>query len=603
MTKDPRRLTDGFTTLEAGVDSGLAPSLIKPTQVAAAVNAQMRGGYIKPRPGVNKRTLRFPGVDSALFEDAKFQGAHRYRTASGDDVLMAEIGGRMFKIDIANQFKVQDITIPGDPDSSLLEFSWMIQADQFFIKQNGVSSPYIFDGATPRRATPSEIPVGTVMAYVMGRIWIASPDRHQFVAGDLVYGPSGTATYNYRDAVLKMTENDLLATGGAFSIPDSAGQITAIVPIAVLDTSTGQGPLIIFTETQAFSVNAPIDRAIWKLVTYPIQTISMIGPGPVNQTVVSQVNSDLWFRSLNDIRSFIVARRNFQLGGQNTWSNSGMSDEIRPILEFDQQATLNHGSSVNFDNRLLTTLSPVWTTHGTYFRGLTALDFSTVAGIGRQSPPAWNGVWTGLKILQILTATVNKTERCFMFTLSNANKIELWELSRADKQDNQSKRIVWSHEDRSLRFSDQGLGLKRLMTGQQSVDELYGAVNFNLQFRPDSYPLWLDWTAWSECAEFQECETPTCGSPQTGPRQLRLQYRPDIKFPKPPDSCEADVDKPFDLGFEFQVRQTIEGYCRIKKLVLHVHWTDESPLGECRGEGPCQTVAGCDINPFTYSSE
>ena len=65
MTKDPRRLTDGFTTLEAGVDSGLAPSLIKPTQVAAADNAQMRGGYIKPRPGVNKRVLQFPGVDAA----------------------------------------------------------------------------------------------------------------------------------------------------------------------------------------------------------------------------------------------------------------------------------------------------------------------------------------------------------------------------------------------------------------------------------------------------------------------------------------------------------------------------------------------------------
>jgi len=289
MVKDPRRLTDGFTTLEAGVDSGLAPSLIKPTQIAAAVNAQMRGGYIKPRPGVNKRTLRFPGVDPALFEDAKFQGAHRYRTASGDDVLMAEIGGRMFKIDIANQFKVQDITVAGSPNSSLLEFTWMEQAEQFFIMQDGVSAPYIFDGATARRATPNEIPVGTIIQYVMGRLWIASPDRHQFVAGDLVYGPSGTATYNYRDAVLKMTENDLLATGGAFSIPDSAGQITAIVPIAVLDTSTGQGPLIIFTETQAFSVNAPIDRAIWKLVTYPIQTISMIGPGPVTDARATAV--------------------------------------------------------------------------------------------------------------------------------------------------------------------------------------------------------------------------------------------------------------------------------------------------------------------------
>jgi len=603
MVKDARRLTDGFTTLESGVDSGLAPSLIKPTQVASAVNAQMRGGYIKPRPGVNKRTLRFPGVDPALFEDAKFQGAHRYRTASGDDVLMAEIGGRMFKIDIANQFKVQDITIPGDPDSSLLEFSWMIQAEQFFLKQNGVSSPYIFDGATARRATPNEIPVGTVMAYVMGRIWIASPDRHQFVAGDLVYGPSGTATYNYRDAVLKMTENDLLARGGAFSIPDSAGQITAIVPIAVLDTSTGQGPLIVFTETHAFSINAPVDRAIWKLVTFPIETISMIGAGPVNQTVVSQVNSDLWFRSLQDIRSFIVARRNFQLGGQNTWSNSGMSDEIRTVLDFDQRQTLSHASSIVFDNRLLETISPVWTSKGTYFRGMVALDFATVSGIGRQSAPAWNGVWSGLKILQLITATVNKVERAFMFVLSAANKIELWELSRDARQDNGIKPIQWSFETRSFRFNDQGFGEKQLMTGQQAIDEVFGTVNFNLMFRPDQMPIWTPWISWSECAVSEDCSTPECGQPQVGPQQYRLQYRPKTKFPQPSDACNESVSRPMNLGFEFQAREEITGHCRFKNFLLHAHWRDESPAGECPTAGECVGVSGCDVNPFTYSAE
>jgi hypothetical protein len=189
-----------------------------------------------------------------------------------------------------------------------------------------------------------------------------------------------------------------------------------------------------------------------------------------------------------------------------------------------------------------------------------------------------------------------------MFVLSADNNTELWELSRADKYDNGTKRIVWSHEDRSLSFGD-SFGLKQLMTGEQFIDELYGPVSFTLQFRPDQYPLWLDWTSWSECSTWNDCATPTCGQPQTGPKQHQLQYRPKMRFPRPPDTCEADVDKVFDRGFEFQVRQTIEGYCRIKSLLLHAHWKDEQVVGECRGDGPCQEITGCNINPFTYSAE
>ena len=607
-TRDPRRLTDGFTTLDGGVDSGISPSLIGQNQIASAINAQMRGGFIKPRPGVNKRTLQFPGFEASTFEDGKFQGARRYLTNSGDDVLMASIGGHIFRIDVANGFIVQDVTITKsttptvvyDPNSSILEYVWMEQAEEFFVVQDGVSAPYIYNGASARRAGPTEIPTGTVMAYVMGRLWIASPNRRQFVASDLVYGPSGTATYDYRDSVLKMTENALLATGGAFSVPDNAGEITAMIAPAVLDTSTGQGPLQVFTRTMAFACNAPVDRTIWRLVTYPIFTKSLINYGPLGQRSCVQVNSDIWYRAQDAVRSFILGRRNFE--SAQSWANAGMSDEIRTILDYDQQETLDRASTVNFDNRLLTTISPVWTPHGTYFRGLAVIDFHTVSGMRRSSPPAWNGVWTGLKILQILTATVHSVERCFMFVLSSANKIELWELSRADKSDNNgSKRIVWSHEDRSCSFGD--TGLLQLITGEQFIDELYGRATFTLQFRPDQYPLWLDWTAWSECSTFQDCNPPVCGEPQTGPKQHRLQYRPNMMFPRPPDGCEADVDKVFDQGYEFQVRQTIEGYCRIKRLMLAAHWKDEPVMGECRSEGPCFEVTGCDINPFTYTAE
>jgi hypothetical protein len=227
-----------------------------------------------------------------------------------------------------------------------------------------------------------------------------------------------------------------------------------------------------------------------------------------------------------------------------------------------------------------------------------------VSGMARQSPPVWEGVWTGLKILQILTATVNKVERAFMFTLSAANKIELWELSKDAKSDNGgTKRIVWNRDDRSFRFNDNGLGLKQLMTADHAIDEVYGTVDFNVQFRPDQFPLWIDWHSWSVCANFQDCNTPTCGSPQVGPQQYQLQYRPDTKLPQPPETCNASVGTPVNLGFEFQTRETITGYCRIKKFVLNAHWRDESPLGECPTTEECQSVIGCNVNPFSYTAE
>ncbi len=608
MIKDPGRTSDGFTELSGGMDSGVAPSIIRQNQVANMVNATVRGVFIKPRPGMNKRLLKFPGLEPSSFEDGKFQGAKAYRTSSGDDVLMAAISGRMFKVDIADQFTVQDVTIPGNPNSSLLEQVWMEQAEEFFIMQDGVSAAYIFNGASARRAVVGEIPTGTVMSYTMGRLWIASPDRRQFVAGDLVYGPSGTATYSFRDAVLKMTENDLLVTGGAFSVPNNAGEITAMIGVANLDVANGQGPLQVFTATMGFSVNAPTDRTIWKQVTYPLVTASLVNFGPLSQNGCVQINSDVWFRSQDGVRSFVLGRRNFSTSifTALTWANTPISDEMRPILELDQQVLLDRASSVNFDNRFLTTISPVYSTHGVRFRGLAALNFSTISGIGRQSPPAWEGVWTGVRILQILKATVNKTDRCFIFALDTNNKIVLWELSKADKFDQSNKRIEWSYESRSMRFltpAGADSGLKHLVTGQHSIDELTGTANFVLQVRPDQYPVWMPWASWSDCATFQDCDTPKCGSPQTGPRQFLPQFRPDTRLPRPPDSCDVVSGKPLDLGFEFQVRETITGYCRIKRVLLHAHVVDESPLGECPGESPCVDIAGCESNPFTYQAD
>lgn len=196
---EPNILADGFTTLVGGVNSGQAPNTIGPDQVAFAVNATMRGGFIRPRPGVERKTLRFVdangAVDASLqaaFEDALFQGAYFYESAIVPCIL-ASIGGRIFRIAPglvtgAASMTVQDISITGDLNPSNLPQAWFAQADVYVPIQDGQSKPLIFDGAGLRRASAYEVPVGTVMEYGMGRLWVASPDQQAFVAGDIIGG-------------------------------------------------------------------------------------------------------------------------------------------------------------------------------------------------------------------------------------------------------------------------------------------------------------------------------------------------------------------------------------------------------------------------------
>ena len=47
----PRRYTDGTVTFEGGIDAGVMPSEVDKNQVAFAVNANFRQGFVSCRPG------------------------------------------------------------------------------------------------------------------------------------------------------------------------------------------------------------------------------------------------------------------------------------------------------------------------------------------------------------------------------------------------------------------------------------------------------------------------------------------------------------------------------------------------------------------------
>src|SRR5688572_30600887 len=594
----PTHIADGFSTLHRGVNSGRIPSLLNRDQVAFAINAVFRGGYGQQRPGWIKRALQFLDIynpeDEEEFTEGRFQGAAAFLPPGANPLVVASISGRIYAIDIINNFNVVDVTPAGDPNSSIRPQAWFAQAEDWLIIQDGESRAIIFDGVASRRAMDNEVPTGTAMAYGMGRLWVAR--RKQFLAGDLFGGSSGTATYQYRDAVLKFTENTYLNEGGAFSLPMDAGEITAMRFTAQLDTTLGQGPLLVGTSDAVFSVHVPVDRNQWKEMRSPIQTIALLKYGPLSQASMEQVNSDIFFRAQDGVRSLVLAQRDFR-----SYGNVPVSREMARVIRRDERRLLKYSSAVLFDDRLLMTVSPQQVSNrGVYHRGLMALDFDPLSSMDDKTPPEWDGLWTGINFFQVLKIKVRDEERCFAFVFGSCDTIEFWEITRDALFDNEDTRVTWQLEMPSYTW-DNAFQYKRLQGGDMWVDRVTGTVDFDVDYRSDQYPGWVDWHAWSECANYRDCYAGTYPVCRTIP-QYAEQYRPQMRLPQPANLCEETIPKYHRDGYEFQPRITITGFCRIRQMRLQA--SPEVPvLVACQPVGVCKTLSSCEDDPYSFQSD
>lgn len=600
--KAPKRFTDGSVAFDGGIDSGRSPSMLPANTAAFAVNCSFEGGYISPRPGFQYQQYTW-GNSTDIFDGplpaGNFQCAHSYISDDGRLFIVLLISGNTWLYDI--QQKSMKLM---SEDASLqnafnLTRGWMVQAENFLVIQDNQSLPLIFNGSSLRRAKPDEIKCGNVMAYVNGRIWYGLQDGFSFRATDIVYG-DGT-----RASVLKETESTFLNEGGNFAVPSDSGGITAMAVPGTLDTALGQGPLLVLTPKYIFSINAPIDRDVWKNLNYPIQSISQVSNGAVASRSTITVNGDIFYRSVDGIRSFIIARRDF-----GTWGNTPISNEITNIVTNDQPDLLWASSAIYFSNRLLMTCQPRWKSTpginwantGVYHQALAVLEFEPVTGMKSKSPPAWAGVWTGLNVLQLVRCENAFGERAFAIARNDTGGIEIWEITKnaiEDTNADENKSIEWFFETKSYNYNNP-FGLKKLDSGDIFIDNLQGTAEFSTWYRPDQYPSWVSWHSWSICSNPDSCAVSlSCPTLEL----TQPQYRPKMRLPTPADACNSTVGVQFRNMFETQLRVSVTGYCRIRSVRLHAYDVPEPIVGQCLPEaGTCTALNDCNLSIFGYTS-
>lgn len=586
------RLVTGTLDFSGGINSGRVTTIaspampygLKPNQSAWMTNATCRGGGVRSRTGFK------PLVQGAKWSGL-YQGGYVYEPDFANPYLILQIGGHIYQVRVDTDNSVHDLSAqfnlvqpPNEPQAN------MRQGEIFLVMQAGdlVTKPLFWDGTTLRRSNgfmgignPSnEIPPATVMDYYQGRLWYAI--SRTYIAGDIVGGPSGTAPFDQKDSILKVTENPIATAGDGFTVPSQAGNIRCLIHPAELDTALGQGQLIISTAKTMYRLNVPVTRADWTAATnnnVPFQTVAQIRYGIVSERSAVVMNGDIFYQTREPgIRSFIYATRYFK-----QWGNTPISLNENRVIQFNDRALLRFASGIEFDNRLLQTALPYQTPVGVAHKAILPLDFDLLSELVINDEPAWEGMLEGIKVLQLFEGDFGGLQRAFAVVVSDLNgSIEVWELTNADRFDkqvgNDGNRVTWFIETAAYTWGD-SFRLKELETIELWIDKLLGTVEFQVYYRPDQWPCYIPWHAWKECTA-KDCEEDldSVSCPPYPGQPFCESFKATMTLPKAPARCIDPSNRPSNIGYQFQFKIVVKGWCRIRGLVAYALPREKVPF-------------------------
>jgi hypothetical protein len=559
------------------------PNGLPRNSVSWANNATMRGGGITQRTG-------FVRVCKIHDSTGLYNGGFMYEQTTGDPYLIVAISGRFYRIRVDTDNSIDDITGANVFPATQPFYHFVQGGGEFMVVQAGdyTTLPLFWDGTTMRQSVglnpgvgiTRELPAAGPMVYYQGRIWYAY--FQTYTAGDIVRGPSGTAPYQLRDSVLKVTENPLAVGGDGFAVPSQAGNIRALQYSANLDKTLGEGTLFIFTRQQVYANDIPITRADWTAAssnTPANQRVVQRKNGGVSDRSIVAANGDLFYQSLEPgIRSLFLSLRYFQ-----QWGNAQISNNILRALAFNDRALMRFSSGIEFDSRMYQAILPEQRAQGVVSRGIATLDFDPITTLGEKLPPDWEGLYDGMDVLQLFVGDFGGRERAFAVIVSKDDDgIELWEITNDKKFDNVDTRVQWTVEFPAYTW-DREFDLKRLDGGELWIDKLFGQVDMNIFYRSDANPCWQFWHAAKFCTARTSCETitdPVCYPLET----LREGGKFPVTLPVPPLApCDFLNSRPMNIGHQFQVKVVITGWCRIRGIILYAVPVLKQPFGnlEC----------------------
>lgn len=529
-----------------GVNTSVDPDLVGERQVSWLINGSIRGGKARTRPALVQRLVLPTG---------KVQGAGYFSVNRGKIIL--SIGGIPYRVNVlGNKFTYDSISLPWQ-NSSILNTAWMQETVGNLVIQDGQAAPIIYDGASARRSDifGNEVPIGRMMAYGNGRLWVAV-SRYALKAGDIHDGP-GTE--------LMFTETGYFLGGGAFYFPQ---RMTGLRFLPVNNTSTGYGSLIVFGRNRADSLRAEIaSRDLWPDIPGFITQV-LDDVGTASHHCITPVNQDLYWRDAEgNIRSLRSAAHEAQSAG-----NSGISGEIRRIVDFETAEWLDQCSSIFFENRVIFTASPFMLPGGQVaFRKLISMDCAPLATMRGKAAPAYDGEWNGINFVRLVTGTFDGRKRAFVVAQDGAGTNSLWEMMAAEREDaylNSGSRvqrpITASVEFRRIDFGTPAKP-KQLTRCDVYPSKIEGDVNIKVYWRTANRTQWNLWGEFDACATMTDPAEATSGTTHAFVN-IAAQERGRVKSLTIPHAEDDIMQQALSVGHAFEIRLVWTGNVSIDRV-------------------------------------
>jgi len=603
---------DGFTSIIAQ-DADTHPSYLPESVVSESVNRTFRGGINRTRPSIrNIPIMAGDGQAETIVNDilgGNFQGAYPYRATNlrTSDGILLSVSGIIYFLKMVNNRAFAYKIIEGNDPGMMHTF--FVQAEDRAYIQNGYQNAIAWDGdltVPAYRLNPylAKMPIGTVMEYAFGRVFVS--DRfNQIYASDIIYGNGFTDTKNTEN----FTEITYWAEGGAFSTPAMMGNITAMKVMPQIGTNLrGQGELVVLTGNGAFSMDVSLPRSQWN--TSNIQRISLLGRG-CTSPYVGLANSELWFRSHDGWAFYSNSQSEFA----RYFSLRKLSRDVNKWVSNDTPWLKQFASTIYFNNYIINTVAPqTYRAEGVeglnrYHRGMVVLDLdqSSTPAPDAQLNFRWNGIWTGIRPTQLLTALIQGEKRGFGFSFDKDNKNRLYEFTDNQGDDygpNGTRQIESFFTTGRYDFNRSGATnkflRKKITGGEMWMSEIKGQVESDVEFRADSNPCWSELKVPTTygCDPCSPVVT-ECFPQRGGNRYKRYKFNtPD------PSECNDLAGIPAVEGSEFQIKVNLTGSATVDRvrLMANIKNNEDSPIGDCPEENQeCEPFLCCQQKYWEYN--
>lgn len=396
-----------------GINSLLPPTEIAPNQYQWGENVIARGGVIQTRPG--RRVI------ASIFGKQP-QGCCIFQPTNSTPRLVAAVDGLIYQL-VYPSFTPQLITgITMSATAKQIVFQGCIKSVQrnadnslklippynVLVIQDGIDNAAYWDGSTARHLDPtapaSETPIGTWMAFLADRLWIAN--------GPKIFVCDLSDPLSHTEAIYLSERDNFILTG------DCTGLIV---------TSNRNG-ILAFTADQvtAFQANNS-NRTTWATTAnfqeVIVQQIGCVSP----RTIINQYGTTHWMSDKGMV-SLDIALASQHTSRLNTEDENMMRS--RRLLAPD----MSGACGVSYENLIFVSVpaaginnEQTWVMDQAPLGAMSAQQsYSAVGGGG-----VWAAVWTGTRPVQWATGKVGLKTRLYSLsfdaTQMDGTQIHVWE--------------------------------------------------------------------------------------------------------------------------------------------------------------------------------